>query len=45
MPHFEDFFVAGGITLLLLTVTRLNTLGDALGALFSSGKSNDSKQA
>ena len=41
MPHFEDFFVAGGITLILLTITRLNTMGDALGSLFKVGESKD----
>jgi len=41
MPHFEDFFLAGGITLILLTITKLNTLGDALGSLFSIGQSKD----
>lgn len=41
MPHFEDFFLAGAITLILITITKLNTLGDALGSLFSSGQSKD----
>jgi len=41
--HFEDFFLAGGITLILVTITRLNSMGDALGSLFSrtSSKSSD----
>jgi len=39
MPHFEDFFHAGGITLILITITRLNRMGDALGSLFSGGSS------
>lgn len=39
MPHFEDFFLAAGITLLLITITRLNTLGDALGSIFGSSQS------
>jgi Flp pilus assembly pilin Flp len=41
MPHFEDFFLAGAITLILITITKLNTLGDALGSLFSSRQSKD----
>ena len=44
MPHFEDLFLAGGITLLLVTVRRLNSLGDALGGLFSGMRNKDSKQ-
>jgi len=43
MPHFEDFFLAGGITLILITITRLNSMGDALGSLFSRGKTDNAK--
>lgn len=41
MPHFEDFFLAGAITLILITITRLNRMGDALGSLFSSSQPKD----
>ncbi len=45
MPHFEDLFVAGGITFLLITITRLNSIGDAIGSLFGGKQPGENNEA